>query len=152
MHAEHVVDRKRRFNLWPATGLLLVIILASTLVGRSSLEGAAMLSAFVIVAGILAMAGLMSRTSPIPAWVLWASAGVMSTVLVTVVLVVPAQAGAIQATAWMLPWFVYVVGGTPDRSLGRCATSSTRGGLLLVGTSLVLSLICVLPPLLPNPW
>ena len=146
-------DVVRRPNVWPATGLLLVIVVVGVWIGRSATRDGVMLAALVTAAGIMAMAWLVSRDSAVPRWVLWTTAAAMSIVLVTGALFAPPEHGSeTRTTAWMLPWFLLMMGTTTSRKSGWCDISTTRGGWIMVATGLFLALIGVLAPWVPKWW
>ncbi len=133
-----------RPNVWLLCGVLLVVVAASVWVGRPASHEAALMSALVSSAGTFAMAWLVSRHAGERRWAWWATAGVMSAVLLTGTLVAPSGAGKrVQMTAWMLPWFLMIMGTTPRGRARWCDPVTAKGSWTMVLTGFAVSLILV---------
>jgi hypothetical protein len=141
-------DSTRTVPWGPGTALVVGLVFAMALLGRSRpmTLSLAMAMAGLGTAGTFLMAWLVSRRSAYPRWAWYATAGVMSAALILSVFVAPdpeAWKGDVRPTAWMLPWFLLIMGLTPPRRSGICAPSDRRSGWIMVGTGVVLSVILV---------
>jgi hypothetical protein len=134
---------ERRRTLWLGCATLALTVISGVVVRRVAGPNAAMAMAGVYGGGSLVMAWVTSRSTEYPRWAWFGSAGIFAFAMVVAAIALPAPAQVKDWTsvAWMFPWLYLVTSLTSAPATGACSARGARGGLLILGTSIVFSSI-----------
>jgi hypothetical protein len=129
-----------------------LLLYAATVVASASLGhsrpitfGDAFASAAVTALGTLAMGFYLVRWTPFPRWAFLGAAAVLAVSALLGPLVAPdpaAWSDGVRTMLWMNPWYLMVMGGIPPTpARGWCSPAAPWAGGLLIGVTVVLTLI-----------
>jgi hypothetical protein len=117
--------------------------------GASPTRGAALLSAAITAVTTIAVTALIARYSRFPRWAFYASAFVLGVGAMALAALHPDLASwkHESTSAWMTPWFPFVVAIVSPRyeARGACGVDDPRMGWVFVAISLVLATV---PPII----
>ena len=116
-------------------GVLLAGTLAQRALAALPLRDASRVAVLAPALGILAMTLVLRRRTSVPAWSLFASAGVLASAMVAATLASRAPA---PQTAWLFSWFLLMTPVLSPRRADECARAS-RTGYGYLGIALVLA-------------
>jgi len=143
---EYRVTRKEL--TWAGMVLLLAIVALGVWVSREITPLRVGFAVAIVVTGLFAMAAVGRRMGPASDWAWWATAGVMSLVLVVGVALAGYQTwGEMKQQVWILPWLLLTFTSTRSRS-ESCSVVGMRGGLMMVGVGAVITGVVVVAGLI----
>ena len=103
----------------------------------------------LVALGTMACAALGTRSTPYPKWAYWATAGMMSGVVMLSALFMSPERwlADTRQSVWMVPWFFMMLASVPAQrtTRGVCATAGPRAGWILMGAGMLLTGILLLP-------